>query len=634
MPDMENKAPVNVLLVDDQPAKLLSYEVMLAELGESLVPVASAREALEFLLKFEVAVILIDVCMPELDGFELAKMIRQHPRFQKTAIIFVSAVHMEESDYLRGYEAGAVEYLSVPVVPQLLRAKVRIFAELFRKTKQLQQLNDELEKRVAERTAALEHAADRLRKSERGRTLALAAGNMGSWDYHVPSGEWFWDEGQSHIFGVEHASFIPTEEKVRQAIHADDLQRVRDKIAGLKPGEENLNLEVRIVQPSGDVRWCHVAAVASLNVGGNLERLSGVTTDITFRKSAEERQTLLAREVDHRAKNALAVVQAIVRLARRETIEEYVASVEGRIGALAKTHELLSNARWEGADLLHLILEELAPYNEGGQRVTAIGPTVRVSAEDAQILAVALHELATNAAKYGALSTLAGRIDLSWSHFEGKLTLVWAESGGAPVTPPARKGFGTKIISSSFNGEGKGGAQFDWRPDGLRCTLELHCLVKPVLNQGYVAPSEPRLVAPPDVSRAPSGKTRLLLVEDEAIVGMFMEELLEELGFAHTPPITNLPEALACVKRERYDGAILDMNLKGESVYPLADLLQTQNVPFVFVTGYSQSGIDKRFSGVPIVQKPVTADSLAQVLFARFGRYVGAAEVVAEAAAP
>src|SRR3984957_9345376 len=140
--------PVNVLLVDDQPGKLLSYHVMLEELGENLVSASSAKEALAFLLKTDVAVLLVDVCMPELDGFELAKMIREHPRFEKTAIIFISAIHLSETDYLRGYEAGAVDYISVPVVPQLLRAKVRVFAELFRKTRELQQLNEDLERRV------------------------------------------------------------------------------------------------------------------------------------------------------------------------------------------------------------------------------------------------------------------------------------------------------------------------------------------------------------------------------------------------------------------------------------------------------------------------------------------------------
>src|SRR6201993_2117957 len=129
---------VNVLLVDDQPEKLLAYEVILADLNENLVKTSSAREALTFLLKNDVAVVLVDVCMPELDGFQLAEMIREHPRFQKTAIIFISAIHLTESDYLRGYEAGAVDYLSVPVVPELLRAKVRVFVELFRKGRDLQ----------------------------------------------------------------------------------------------------------------------------------------------------------------------------------------------------------------------------------------------------------------------------------------------------------------------------------------------------------------------------------------------------------------------------------------------------------------------------------------------------------------
>jgi signal transduction histidine kinase len=146
---------VNILLVDDQPAKLLSYEAILGELGENLLQARSANEALHLLLNNEVSVILIDVCMPDLDGFELASMIRDHPRFQRTALIFVSAVQFSDLDRLRGYELGAVDYVPVPVVPELLRAKVRVFAELYRKTRQLELLNRELEQRVEERTAEL-----------------------------------------------------------------------------------------------------------------------------------------------------------------------------------------------------------------------------------------------------------------------------------------------------------------------------------------------------------------------------------------------------------------------------------------------------------------------------------------------
>jgi signal transduction histidine kinase len=135
---------VNILMVDDQPAKLLSYEVILAELGENLIKATSGTEALDRLLKNDVAVVLMDVSMPELDGFELATMIRQHPRFQHTAIIFISAVHLTDLDRLQGYKRGAVDYISVPVIPELLRAKVSVFAELHRKTRQLEMLNHEL----------------------------------------------------------------------------------------------------------------------------------------------------------------------------------------------------------------------------------------------------------------------------------------------------------------------------------------------------------------------------------------------------------------------------------------------------------------------------------------------------------
>lgn len=175
---MSPSEKVNILLVDDQPAKLMSYEVILSELGENLIKANSATEALHHLLRHEFAVVLIDVVMPDLDGFELAAMIREHPRCQRVAIIFVSAIQLSEPDFLRGYEAGAVDYVPVPVVPKLLRAKVRVFADLYRKTRQLEQLNAELERRVDERTAELAQANAELEQRVEERThereLALA----------------------------------------------------------------------------------------------------------------------------------------------------------------------------------------------------------------------------------------------------------------------------------------------------------------------------------------------------------------------------------------------------------------------------------------------------------------------------
>lgn len=165
---------VNILLVDDQPAKLLSYEAILGDLGENLITASSATEALDCLLKNEIAVVLVDVCMPEFDGYELAAMIRQHPRFQQTSLIFVSAILMTDLDRLRGYECGAVDYVPVPVVPEILRAKVSVFADLYRKTRALERLNSELEGRVAERTAELESTTAALQEANRRKDEFLA----------------------------------------------------------------------------------------------------------------------------------------------------------------------------------------------------------------------------------------------------------------------------------------------------------------------------------------------------------------------------------------------------------------------------------------------------------------------------
>jgi DNA-binding response OmpR family regulator len=214
---------VNILLVDDQPGKLLTYQTILADVGENLLSANNATEALELLLKHDVAVVLIDVYMPDIDGFQLAAMIRNHPRFEKTALIFISAILLTDVDRLRGYEMGAVDYVPVPVIPEVLRAKVKVFVELFRKTRQLEQLNRDLEARVAERTAELGASTFQLRQSERLRSLALAAGQMGSWEWSIARGSVTWDQGQCEIFGVDPHTFVPTLESVRPLIIAEDF---------------------------------------------------------------------------------------------------------------------------------------------------------------------------------------------------------------------------------------------------------------------------------------------------------------------------------------------------------------------------------------------------------------------------
>ncbi|HEY0849135.1 MAG TPA: HWE histidine kinase domain-containing protein [Bradyrhizobium sp.] len=487
---------VNILLVDDQPAKLLAYEVILKELGENLVVASSGREALEYLLKNEVAVILVDVCMPELDGFELAAMIREHPRFRRTAIIFISAIQVSDLDRLRGYEMGAVDYVPVPVVPEVLRAKIKVFAELYRKTRQLERLNAELEDRVRARTAELEESHRRLVESEQRRSLAIAAGKMGSWDWDWINGDWMWDEGQYQILGLDPKTFKVTPANLQALLHPDDIEVPRRALAQFTKGAKSHEAEFRIIRPDGQVRWCVGTAAASHDGAGRVVRVSGVTVDITERKHAEERQNLLAREVDHRAKNALALAQSIVRLTRGDDVKAYVQSVEGRINALARVHTVLSLSSWQGAEIRRLVDEEFAPYS--GNQIILSGPEVQLRPATAQTLALALHELVTNSAKYGALSTLSGRLSVNWKDEDGLLSLVWQEEGGPPVCKPTSQGFGTRSVLASIESQLGGRADFEWRSEGLLCRLSV-----PLSPQA--AMPERGAVREPAVERAGSG---------------------------------------------------------------------------------------------------------------------------------
>ena len=600
---------LNILLVDDQPAKLLSYEAILGDLGENLIKAQSAKQALEQLLKQDIAILLIDVCMPDLDGFQLATMIREHPRFQRTAIIFVSAVLLSEVDHLRGYELGAVDYVPVPVVPEVLRAKVRVFSELYRKTRELEKLNRELEQRVTERTAELELSTVRLLASEQRRSLALAAGQMGSWEWVVATDAITWDEGQYRIFGVDPGSFSPKFGSFLSLIHAEDRDSLLRTLIELSQHPKTQQAEFRVCRPNGDIRWCAGTAVSTALAGKAVDRVSGVTLDITERKEAEDRLKLLAGEVDHRARNALAVTQSIVRMTRATKLDEYRTSVQGRIAALARTHTLLSAARWRSADLHQLVIEEFSPYCSGDpQRVTWAGPAVSLNPTIAQSLALVIHEFATNAVKHGALSVRGGRVDLSWQLKAGQLRLNWTEKGGPSCSPPTTQGFGSKIIASTIQNQMRGELEFDWRTQGLRVQFSFP------LEEGSLGGSQ---TPPRDLAAEQSGKRGsaiVLLVEDEAMVALMMKDLLIELGYSVIGPYAKVSDAIAAVNGNPIDAAVLDINLNGQFVYPVTDVLNSRSIPFIFVTGYAPETLDKRFSDVPLIQKPIDRDRLKGAL--------------------
>jgi PAS domain S-box-containing protein len=596
---------VNILLVDDQPSKLLSYEVILDGLGENLLRATSGREALEHLLKTEIAIVLIDVCMPELDGFELAAMIREHPRCQNTAIIFISAIHLTDMDRMRGYEMGAVDYVPVPVVAEVLRAKVRIFADLYRKTRLLEQLNRDLETRVAERTSELESYAVRLQESESRRSLALAAGKMGSWDWDVIRGDCLWDEGQCRIFGVDREAFIPTAANLVPLIHPDDFVRLTQAWRRAAEGSERaLEIEFRVQRPDGEQRWCIGTAAATVDSSGNIIRVSGITMDITDRKQAEDRHAHLAKEVDHRARNILAVVQSIVRLTNASTIKEYAAAVNGRIKALSIAHTLLSETRWQGADLRGLVEEELAPYRSArSNSVSTAGPDILLDHRCAQTIAMIIHELATNAAKHGSLSVDTGKVDLNWELRSDHINLRWEEKGGPPTAHPSSQGYGTRMVLAGLAQLG-GEANFTWARGGLRCTLTVPYIGGLKANPATSVPIQ---------THHGDGRFNVLVVEDEPLVAMMMEDALKHLGYTVVGPFGSLSQAVEAARNLVLHGALLDVNIAGEAVYPVADVLSSRRVPYAFITGYAVEHVPAEYTDIPKLQKPIDLRDLQRL---------------------
>ena len=285
---------VNILMVDDQPAKLLSYEVILSELGENLIKATSGREALEYLLKTDVAVVLMDVSMPELNGFELADMIRQHPRFQKTAIIFISAVHLTDLDRLKGYERGAVDYISVPVIPELLRAKVSVFAELHRKARQLETLNRQLEERVLQRTAEIRELNSELQQRVAELETIMQVLPMGVAVAHDPECRFITGNAAlSDLMGMKQGDNLL---KSGDGELPYDIYQNGQK---LQPGEfpvqraaanrelvGTVELEVR----RRDGQMAHVLASANplFDDSGQIRGAVGVFFDVTERKSLED----------------------------------------------------------------------------------------------------------------------------------------------------------------------------------------------------------------------------------------------------------------------------------------------------------------------------------------------------------
>jgi PAS domain S-box-containing protein len=307
---------------------------------------------------------------------------------------------------------------------------------------------------VAERQHALQASEERAR-------LALEAGHMGTWWYDPNKGVGGWSTQATAMLGFPHASEVMDHQHWLDILHPEDLDRVVRKWHDSVKNQGDYQDEYRIRLPNGDLRWINSRGRVFFDIQKRPVYFIGIFQDITEQKHAEEQQRFFLDELNHRVKNTLTTVQSIASQTLRttETSAQFKEAFEGRLLALSKTHNLLTRKSWREAELRDVAEQELAPYRkQGDERVVLNGPNVRLPARYAINLGLVLHELVTNAAKYGALSTNAGHLEMNWTVVENEdrpdqLRIHWTESGGPPVAPPKRQGFGSRLIRRSIEGE-------------------------------------------------------------------------------------------------------------------------------------------------------------------------------------
>lgn len=327
-----------------------------------------------------------------------------------------------------------------------------------------------------------------LRESQQKLAMALHAAHMGTFDWDATGDRFALTTQSADLFGLAFGSFPSTSDDVFAVVHPNDVAQHRSVILGVSRAGGDYHSEYRIIRPrDGRVVWIEERGSAAVEPATGRVRVKGVHWDVSERKVAEERQTLLAREVDHRAKNALAIVQTALRLVPKDNAETFARAVEGRVMALARALTLLSNESWQRADLHTLIQGELGPFlgvgsgkreEKTGPWVELHGPLVDLPPRMAQPLAMAVHELATNAAKHGSLSVPKGRVTISWrNESEGPtevLFLRWVEEGGPPLLqPPDKRGFGTRVLNGTLGNQLGGRVSLAWETSGLVCEAKI-----------------------------------------------------------------------------------------------------------------------------------------------------------------
>lgn len=420
-----------------------------------------------------------------------------------------------------------------------------------------------------------------------------------------------WNAAAARMFGWSSEELIG--QPILKIIPVELHDEEREIIARIQRGQRVEHFDT--VRLTKDGRRLDVALSVSplRNRAGIVVGASTIARDISERKQAEQLQRLLFDELNHRVKNTLATIQAIAGQSLRSASSPaaFVASFNGRIQSLARAHDLLVSGRMQGASIEQIVREQVVLGNDLSGRIAFDGPPLFLPAKAAVNLGLVLHELATNARKYGALAQAGGRLDIAWQVFaypRRELVLQWRESGVEGVCEPSRRGFGSTLIERTLESEG-GRGLLHYRPGGVSCELMVP-LPEIESTPSLSAAERDGIDTPPVAGSAGIQGKRVLVVEDEVLVALDIESILTDAGMVVSGRAGTLDAARRAVALGQFDVVLLDANLAGQPVLDLAAALQRQGVPFAFATGYGREGINAEFRDVPVLSKPFTAEQL------------------------
>lgn len=596
---MADRDTVKFLIVDDLEENLVALEALLPRDGLELIRATSGPQALELLLVHDISLALLDVQMPGMDGFELAEVMRGLGRTRNIPIIFLTALPADEARRFRGYEAGAVDYLQKPIDPIVLHNKTGVFFELARQRNSLRA-----------QTTKLNQALELIQAHTDNSPMAFIQLDC---QFRVTS----WSKGAERMLGWAAQGAMGRTFAELDVFRPKDAEQFASLAASLV--EDNATgrgvCELVARDRKGTLFTGEWYLSALYDAQSRLSSMSVQVLDVTGRKRAEETQRLLIGELNHRVKNTLATVQAMAAHTLRFTGDpaSFAETFGGRIQSMSRAHSMLSAATWRGAKLHEIVADQLRLGLIDEDRFAHEGPEVYLKPQEALHIAMMMHELTTNAVKYGAYSVAEGRARLDWQLDAGMLYLRWVEKGKRGVAATAPKGFGTTLIEQSARAGG-GSAQMTIAADGIEWHIKLLIEDMPENREGATRPSghETDRIAGMRQGLSSQRPRRALIIEDEPLVALDIATLLEADGFEIAGIAASIDEALNMISHADVDVALLDGNLRGQAVDAVASALQEKKISFVFVSGYGRENLPARFAGVPVVAKPFSDQQLVE----------------------